>query len=199
MLESTYFMYDGLSSKDFGVKIGTTKGGLYEESFLPTRNIIEKKVTHREKNYLQRVEHDPLSFSLPFYMEDWNNDNQLREIARWLFQPYYKPLILDSNPNRIFYAMINGSSKLFHNGLNQGYVEMEIRCDSPYSYTAEHDLNNIEYRDSNVGSVLENDVFSFDNGSHLNTITTSNGLTVESVVSSWGDMYATKQKWGELV
>mgnify|MGYP003483920867 FL=1 len=199
MKESTYFMYDGISSKDMGVTIGTTKGGLYEESFLPTRNIIEKSVAHREKPYLQGVEHEPLSFSLHFFIEDWSNDKLLRKVARWLFQSYYKPLILDSNPNRIFYAMVVGDSNLFHSGLDEGYIELEIRCDSPYSYTAEHELNNIEFLTSNIGSVVENSVADFDNGTHSNTIVTADGLSVESVVSLWGDLYVTKKKWGEII
>ena len=199
MKESTYFMYDGISSKDMGVTIGTTKGGLYEESFLPTRNIIEKSVAHREKPYLQGVEHEPLSFSLHFFIEDWSNDKLLRKVARWLFQSYYKPLILDSNPNRIFYAMVVGDSNLVHSGLDEGYIELEIRCDSPYSYTAEHELNNIEFLTSNIGSVVENSVADFDNGTHSNTIVTADGLSVESVVSLWGDLYVTKKKWGEII
>ena len=199
MKESTYFMYDGISSKDMGVTIGTTKGGLYEESFLPTRNIIEKSVAHREKPYLQGVEHEPLSFSLHFFIEDWSNDKLLRKVARWLCQSYYKPLILDSNPNRIFYAMVVGDSNLFHSGLDEGYIELEIRCDSPYSYTAEHELNNIEFLTSNIGSVVENSVADFDNGTHSNTIVTADGLSVESVVSLWGDLYVTKKKWGEII
>lgn len=197
MKESSHFMFDNISSKDMGVRIGTTNSGLFEETFLPSRSIIEKNVTHREKPYLQRVEHEPLSFSLGFFIEEWDNHDSLRKIARWLFQPYYKPLILDSNPNRIFYVMIEGSSSLFHNGAKEGYVELTMRGDSPYSYTAEHELNNIEFRDSNTGSSVINITPDF-NGEHKNTIVTANGLTIESVVSKWGNLYKNKKKWGEL-
>lgn len=198
MRESVYFMYDGKSSKDFGVFLGGTNSGLYEETFLPNRKIIEKKVAGREKPYFQGVEHDPLSFSLSFVLEEWHDRNNLREIARWLFQPYYKPLILDSNPNRIFYAIVEGSSSLLHNGAKDGYVELNIRCDSPYSYTHEYNLLNVEYIDANNSTFVSNDISNFDNGTHNNTITTANGLTAESTVDTWGILYASHQKWGSI-
>lgn len=201
MKESTHFVYDGISSKDMGVFIGTTKTGLFEENFLPTRNIVERKIANRDKPYLQRVELDPLSFPLSFILEDWelsNDRDYVRKIARWLFQDYYKPLIFDSNPNRIFYALVEGSSSLFHNGLEDGYVEMNVRCDSPYAYSAEYYEDKIEFSDANISQTISNDIGNFDNGIHDNTITTANGLTVEKPLAMWSDFYARYQKWGDI-
>ncbi|KOS61417.1 phage tail family protein [Lysinibacillus agricola] len=198
MLESIHFMYDNISSKDMGVKIAWSKGGLYEEIFLPTRKIIEKKVANNEKPYFQRVEHEPLSFSLSFYLESWVEDKDIRKITRWLFQPYYKPLVLESNPNRVFNALVEGDSKLLHNGLKQGHVEFNIRCDSPYTYSHEHVFNNLEFRDSNVGYQIVDDVSTFEQGSFINTKITSNGLTIDKVDNSWGALYPNVKRWGEL-
>lgn len=197
MQESTHFTFDGVNSKDMGVRIGTTNGGLFEESFLPTRSIVERKVTHREKPYLQRVENEPLSFSLGFFIEEWDKPDSLRRIARWLFQPYYKPLILDANPNRIFYVIVEGDSNLFHNGAKEGYVEFNLRADSPYSYTAEHNQEKIEFRETDSATVVENTGTNF-NGTKNNTVLTSNGITIDKVVNSWGDLTINKKKWGEL-
>lgn len=198
MQESSHFMYDGLSSKDFGVRIGTTNGGLFEEIFLPSRTIIEKNVSHREKPYLQRVENEPLSFSLGFFIEEWDKPDTLRRIARWLFQPYYKPLIFDANPNRVFYAIVEGDSKLFHNGAKEGYVELNIRCDSPYSYTAEHNVENIQFRGTDDDVLVESDYTNL-GGEHINTTVTSNGLTIESTVTTWSQIFTSeRKKWGEV-
>jgi|SRR6185312_10207169 len=199
MRESIYFMYDGESSKDYGVFIGSTNSGLFEEAFLPNRRIIEKSIAGREKPYFQGVEQDPLSFSLSFVLEDWHDRDNLRSIARWLFQPYYKPLVFDSNPSRIFYAIVEGNSSLFHNGIKEGYVELNIRCDSPYGYSPEYTENNIEFRDDDNSVEISNDISNFDNGTHNNTITTSNGLTAESTVDTWGVLYSNHQKWGEII
>ena len=135
MLESLGFSYNGIHSEDLGVKLVTTKSGLFSENFLPERSIVEKKISRNDKPYFTRVEHSPLSFSLVLFIEKWRDYNNLRAIARWLFQDYYKPLIFDSNPNHIFYAIPEGQSNLVHNGCRDGYIEIDFRCDSPYSYS----------------------------------------------------------------
>lgn len=198
MREATFFTFDNISSKDFGVFIGSKKSGLFEEHLLPRRKIIEKKIAGRERPYFQRVEHEPLSFSLSFVLDDWEDRDNLREISRWLFQPYYKPLIFDSNPNRVFYAIVEGDSTLLHNGAKNGYVELNIRCDSPYSYSPEYNLSNIIFNSTMSSVYLFNDISNFDNGIHSNTITTSNGLTAESTIDTWGLLYNNHQKWKEL-
>lgn len=201
MRESIYFMFDGKSSKDFGIFLGATGSGLFQDFFLPTRNIIEKKIAGREKPYLQRVEQETLSFSFSFILEDWNmvnNGDYLRGVARWLFQDQYKPLVFDSNPNRIFYAMIEGESSLFHNGAKEGYVEVNVRCNSPYSYTPEYIMNNIEFRDSDDLNYIEDDIDTFDDGTHNNTEVLSNGLTIAYIGNTWRDLYSKRKRWNEL-
>lgn len=198
MRESMHFIYDNINSKDMGVMLVSPKGGLLEENFLPNRTIIEKNITYREKPYFQRVEHKPLSFSITIFIENWKEELSLRKIAKWFFQDYYKPLVFDSNPNRIFYAMFEGDSSIIHNGLKEGYIELNIRCDSPYGYTAEKTENNIEFRDSNVGVVVSNNIITFDNGKHDNTVTTDNGLTIENPIMTWERFYQLYEKWGEI-
>lgn len=198
MLESIHFMYDNISSKDMGIQIAWSRGGLFEENFLPRRRIMEKKIANNEKPYFQRVEHEPLSFNLSFYLEKWLDAPDIRKMARWLFQPYYKPLIFDNNPNRVLYALVEGDSTLLHNGLKQGYVELSIRCDSPYTYSHEFRFNNMEFRDSNTGYQIIDDINSFEQGSFFNTKITSNGLTIDKIDNSWGALYANIKKWSEF-
>src|SRR5690606_18530223 len=97
MREAINFSFDGIASEDMGVHIASTESGLYEEVFLPTREIIEIKIPHRNKPYLQRVELEPLSFPLTIFIHEWQSRDNLRQIARWLYQDFYKPLIFDSN------------------------------------------------------------------------------------------------------
>lgn len=199
MKQSINFMYDNIHSQDMGVFIAWDKDGLFEENFLPERKIVEKKIANREKPYFQRVEHEPLSFTLQIAIEDWESDDTLRKIARWLFQPYYKPLVFESNPNRVFNAIFEGDASLIHNGAREGYIEIDIRCDSPYSYSHENIYSPTQYRDSNVGHALHDDASTFNTGTHYNTKTTSNGLTIDSVVTTWGLVYATSEHWGGVI
>ena len=138
MLENLHFTYDGKSSKDFGVVLVNPSGGLYKEQFLPNRKIVETTVAGRYNPFLQRVDSDPLSFSLHIYMPEWEERNNLRQISRWLYQDYYKPLRFESNPDVIYYAILEGKSELTHNGLFQGYISLTVRLDSPFMYSPIH-------------------------------------------------------------
>lgn len=198
MKQAINFMYDGITSQDMGVHIAWNDDGLFEDIFLPSRSIVEQKIAHREKPYFQRVEHEPLSFSLSFAIVDWEKKDTLRKLARWFFQPYYKPLVFDSNPERVFYAVFEGDSSVFHNGLNEGYIELNIRCDSPYSYTHEQTKENTEFRDSNSGKAISEKTSTFSSGQLDNTKVTSNGLTIDTIVTNWGMLYSTATFWGEV-
>lgn len=196
MKQAIHFMYDGVHSKDMGVFIAWNSKGLFEENFLPEREIIEKEIANREKPYFQGVKHKPLSFPLSFVVPEWD-ERTLRKIANWFYQPYYKPLIFDTDPNRVFYAMFEGSSELFHNG-QEGYIELTVRCDSPYGYTHEAVKENIELRDSNTDTIIKLDSNNFSQGEFINTIDSSNGLTIDSSTSTWGGLYAIHKTWGDI-
>lgn len=135
MREAVHFTFDGISSEDMGVHIVSVDGGLYQESFLPNRTIVEQPVANNYKPYFKRVDNEPLAFTLTIFIEEWQQRNNLRQIARWFFQPYYKPLSFDINYEKIFYVIAEGDSTLFHNGAKNGYITLNFRCDSPYSYS----------------------------------------------------------------
>lgn len=198
MLESIFFSFDGVNSKDMNVHIVRTDNGLYNDIFLPERKIIEKQIANREKPYLQKVEQSPLSFSFSIYVQDWKEQKSLRKVARWLFQDYYKPLVFESNPNRIFYVIFDGQASLKHNGAKDGYIELNVRCDSPYGYTPEYTINNIQFRDSNATQTISNNTNTFDNGTHSNTIVTTNGLTIDNPNLTWETFYSLYKTWGDI-
>jgi phage-related protein len=134
--EALYFSYAGEKSIDHGIINVSFSTGLYEESFLPERNIIETTTKWSKKPYFQGLEYIPLTIKLRFAFQDAWDDEKIREVARWLGnKEYYQPLFFDTDINRIFYCMYVGSPTLLHNGLKQGYIELEMRCDSPYSYS----------------------------------------------------------------
>lgn len=135
MKSSLNFNYDGISSRDMGLTQVSTDDGLFEEIFLPNRNINEEKIKGRYKPYHQGVDYDPLSFPLSFYFNDGFDEDKVREVKRWLMQDYYKVIYFEDYPDRVFYCMYVGDSKLLHNGLEQGYVNLEMRCNSPFSYS----------------------------------------------------------------
>lgn len=153
--ESLYFSYDGKKSKDFGIINVTNTTGLLEESFVSEIEIKEVYVRGNDKPYFQEIMRRPLVLTLNFAFEDkWDND-KIRDVARWLSQTYYKPLWFSDNPNRIYYCLLDSSSKLLHNGLKQGHVELQMRCNSPYTYSPQYaspvydfSMKNVNYQET---------------------------------------------------
>lgn len=135
MLESLNFHYNGVSSEEMGLINVRTSGGLFEEMFLPTRSINTVKVKGYDKSYLQSIERENLVLSLTFLLPDNYTDNDIRKITRWFNQSYYQPFYFDSFSHRVFYVMYQGDSKIFHNGAGQGYFNIELVSNSPYSYS----------------------------------------------------------------
>jgi phage-related protein len=194
--EGLEFYYDGIKSTDMGiinVKIGD---GLFEEPFVSEKTIHEIKVRGNDKPYFQGVERSPLTFSLTFAFEDYYDHEKIRKVARWLDQDYYKPFYTTDNPNRIFYCMLHSSSTLLHNGLKEGYVELEMRCDSPYSYSPQYWSEWYEIKNTPL-IITETSQSDFSKGVLNNMIATANGdLVLGTKKPKWGDLLT--KKWSEL-
>lgn len=135
--ESMSFTYDGVSSVDFGVMMINEGGGLYRDLFIPTRKVVEKSVAGNDRSYFKRIERQQVTFDMTILIQDWKNKKTMRDISRWFDQEWYKPLWFESNPNRIYYALIENDSEIIHNGLMDGYLKVKVRCNSAYSYSQE--------------------------------------------------------------
>ena len=155
VMESIEFCYNGLYSSDFGIYNVSLDNGLFSEPFLAPKAIIETKIRGNDKPYFSGVEYEPLKFTLSFAFANAWDDAKIREVARWLNQDYYKPLWFSENPSRIFYCMIVDETELVHNGLKQGYIKLNVRCDSPYTYSPVLTLGTIDYSLNSGTQTLE--------------------------------------------
>lgn len=198
MLESIHFVYDGVKSVDMGLINVKLDGGMYEEAFLPSREIEEEEIVGRDKPYHRRVRLSPLEFELTFAIEDGYDNQRIREIARWLNQDYYKPFYTLENPDRIFYCMLEGDSSLFHNGIQQGYITLTMRCDSPFSYTPHEYINPLVYGSKKEVTTIHEDTFNNDMGSFQNNIkiNTDNNIEIDRANVNWSMLSG--QKWSDL-
>lgn len=195
MLEGIHFVYDGVKSVDMGLLNCKIGGGMFEEAFLPSRSIIEHKITGNSKPYFQEVEYEPLEFKLAFAFEYKYDERKIREVARWLCQDYYKPFYTVDNPNRIFYCMPVGDSKLVHNGLKEGYVELTFRCDSPYSYQPKTLKKDMTFNTNKLTKHFNQE--NFDNGNKTNIKINSNGeMEIDIKRLKWEDFSG--MKWSDL-
>jgi phage-related protein len=195
MLEGVHFSYAGIKSSDMGLINVKIDGGMFEEPFLPTRQISEVSVRGRDKPYFQEVRLEPLSFELSFAFEYGYDEKKIREVARWLCQPYYQPFYTIDNPDRIFYCMVDGDSRLIHNGLKQGYITLTMRCDSPYSYSPKYTKENMVFGSTKTVTLINETTFN--NGTGYNVkVNSNNELEIEKNTIVWS-MLAGKT-WGDL-
>ncbi len=136
---SETFTFNGISSANYNiynVQINTS-GGLVEEPFMAPAIIYQVSTRHNEKPFFQRIKREVLVFNLSFGIEEWTDDDTLKEIAYWLGGPTtYKELTFSDLPNRIFFALHSGPSRLFHAGLRKGYIDnFEFRTNSPFAFS----------------------------------------------------------------
>ncbi|TPG68894.1 phage tail protein [Brevibacillus laterosporus] len=196
MKEGLDFYYGGIKSTDMGLLNVKVSNGFFEESFVAEKQINEITVRGNDKPYFQSVTRSPLVFSLTFAFEHYYDHEKIRDVARWLDQDYYKPFYTTDNPNRIFFCMLHSDSTLFHNGLKQGYVELEMRCDSPYSYSPQYVTEWNELTGSTT-VFTETTQADFQKGKLNNMITLPSGdLQLDSKKPKWKDLL--KNKWGDL-
>jgi predicted phage tail component-like protein len=133
--QSLYFTYDGIHSSDFGILNVNSSGGLYEEQSLPTREIVEEKTFFRDEPYFFGFDYQPREFSIEAYFEEGWDDDSLAKVKKWLFQDTYKPLSFSDNPDIIYYCAVINTPTQVHNGLEQGYLKLDFRCNSPYVFS----------------------------------------------------------------
>lgn len=196
MLEGVNFYYDGIYSVDMGVINCKIDGGMFEETFLPSREIKEVKINGRDKRYFQGVELEPLSFNLTFAFEYYYDERRIREVARWLMQDYYKPFYTTDNPNRIFYCMLEGDSTLVHNGLKQGYITLTMRCDSPYSYTPKFIKENMKFGSTKLTKSISENTFSIGMGVMQNINIIDGVMSVKQYQTTWQKFAG--MKWSDI-
>jgi phage-related protein len=138
MKESIDFSYAGILSTDMGLINVTVDSGMFEEPFLSEREMNEVQIRGRDKPYFHSIKNSPLILSLTFAFNDKYDESTLRAVARWLNQPYYQPFFTLENPNRIFYCILDSSSSLFHNGLGEGYMTVQMKCSDSHTYSPEY-------------------------------------------------------------
>lgn len=141
--DKLYFNYNGVSSKTFGLIHVELGSGMFEETLVADRTINETQVPHNDERIFNGLEYEPLSFQMNLAFERGFDDNLIDRVIKWLFQDYYKPLYFEGTEEKIYFCMPEGSSVIAHNGLQQGYFTITMRCKSskltsPLKTTAEY-------------------------------------------------------------
>ncbi|WP_051567235.1 phage tail domain-containing protein [Priestia flexa] len=149
--DSLEFTHNGVHSSQLGIINVNVEGGLFDEVFMASKTIRETTIVGRHKPYFQGVEYSPLTFPITLYFENGYTSDSIREVARTLCTDYYAPLIFSKNTERIFFATFVDEGRLVHNGCNEGYITLTVRCNSPFTYS--HIIDSPEHHVKNEGLI----------------------------------------------
>jgi len=108
--------------------------GLNEEQFIAPRTIKETRI-RGGKIYFTEMEDENLSFNLTFAFEEEFTEDILRAVARDLRKDYSCPMVFSENPDKIYYCIVEGETKITHTGNGMGYITINFRCSTPYTYS----------------------------------------------------------------
>lgn len=160
--EKTLFNYNGEWSSDYNVSNINIGSGMFEEILLADRSIDEVSIKGNDRPLYKGIENSPIEFDMVIAFNKKYTEREMENVINWLFQNTYKPLFFKGKENRVFYCMPTGSSTITHNGMNEGYLSIRMRCNSSYIYsptilTKKYDLSMI-----NIETIeLENDGYGF--------------------------------------
>ncbi|UGO50798.1 tail protein [Bacillus phage vB_BanS_Sophrita] len=128
--DKIHFNFNGVSSRVHKVMHVVLDNGMYEETFVASREINETTVRGNKKPLLHGVEEAPLQFEMVIAFDGKFTDQQINDFIRWLWTDTYKPLYFEGKENRVYYCMPVDDSSIVHNGMNEGYVTIMMRCNS---------------------------------------------------------------------
>ena len=129
------FNFDGKWSDEYNLINVVLSNGMFEETFVAEREIVETSIVGSQSPIFHRIEDNPMQFDMIIAFEDGFNEDMINEISDWLFQDYYKELFFEDKTDKIYRCIAIGESSLIHNGLNQGYFTVTMRCDSSRVYS----------------------------------------------------------------
>lgn len=137
---SPHIIYDGLSSRVFGITNVQPQSGLAREIFLANTNLVTDQTRYSERTFLLGVEREPLEFSMRLFFDPHTFDERkFQEIKRWFRQDTYKPFRYDAAQEQDLdvwmYAIVNGTSTSYHNAIDDGYIDFTFRTSAPHRFS----------------------------------------------------------------
>lgn len=133
--DKLYFNFDGVWSNELGLINVSLDGGMFEETMVSSRDIVETKIRGNNKPLLHSLEEEPIEFEMNIAFENEYTQSKIDQIIRWLFVDYYKPLYFKGSEDRVFYCMPVDDATIVHTGFNKGYFTITMRCDSSNIYS----------------------------------------------------------------
>ena len=139
MFFDTNFIFAGDNSiQVHGLQLVRMGGGMIEQTFSGKAKIEEETSNKWNKPTFYGVSRDPLTFSVTLAKEEtseWTFEERM-DIAKWLVQDEYKDFRPGDFPI-VLKVIAVGQPTFYNNGVDEGYLEIQFRCDSSNVYTPE--------------------------------------------------------------
>lgn len=135
-----HIIYNGYSSRMFGIENVQPVNGLAQEIFIANTSLVTDQSKYNDRVFLLGVNREPLQFSMRLLFNPHTFDERkLQELKRWLYQDTYKPFRYDSAQESDLdiwvYAICTGESKVMHNAIDDAYIDFSFSTNAPYRFT----------------------------------------------------------------
>lgn len=154
--ESEHFHFAGVKSTEFNIRNVTIEEGLFNEPVIAAKEIEEIQIPGRSEPYFFGVKEEPRTLQLRFFFMDGWDDRKISRVIRWLNVDTYQPLYFSADVDKVFYVIpVDGVDKL-HNGLKEGYLDLNMRCNSSKTYS--HEIMTPTYNMEDMAYEQDNDM-----------------------------------------
>lgn len=135
-----HIIYDGYSSRMFGIENVQPSNGLAQEIFIANTSLVTDQSRYNDRVFLLGRNREPLEFSMRLLFNPHTfNERKLQDLKRWLYQDTYKPFRYDTAEERDLdiwvYAICTGESKVMHNAIDDAYIDFNFSTNAPYRFS----------------------------------------------------------------
>lgn len=135
-----HIIYDGYSSRMFGIENVQPSNGLAQEIFIANTSLVTDQSRYNDRVFLLGRNREPLEFSMRLLFNPHTfNERKLQDLKRWLYQDTYKPFRYDTAEERDLdiwvYAICTGESKVMHNAIDDAYIDFTFSTNAPYRFS----------------------------------------------------------------
>lgn len=147
------FIYNGISSKEYGIKLATSIGSITRSNNIEVRDIVISNNSTSKTFGFHGIKYtSPNTFDLIIYKEDGSfiNEYEERQLKKWLMSSNMHWLYIDQDTlNNIEFYCIGTKAEMIDIGAYSGGMLISFQCDSTSAWSKQ-----IRKSYTTVGSTL---------------------------------------------
>jgi len=152
-----YLIYNDIDSRSLGVYVARIGDSPLIFNATPPTRAITEKIAGRHGEVVMEQTYEPRQIDVTLYFTN-NNTSVLKQISRWLGELGTHPLMLSTEPYKIYYANIQQQLNPSLFNTRQGSLDITFTCYDPFGYSS---FTSIELEDGvlyNTGLLYNNSI-----------------------------------------